>query len=228
MSLNRIFWLRGAEIRDLDRRAVQEYGLPSIVLMENAGRGCAEWLRELNPQKIPVTILCGKGNNGGDGMVIARHAQLLGMVVEVWLFARSESELSPDAATQFRIIRKAGIPVHMAFQREFVPPNHCWVVDALFGTGLDRSLQSPYPQIIQTVNQSQQQVLAVDIPSGLNSDNGEVLGAAIQAHFTATMVCLKPAFLNPLAKKYIGEVRIIDIGVPSRLLKEFRSLRLPV
>src|SRR5207302_5011864 len=129
-------WTR-AEVREIDRRAIEEFGVPGVVLMENAGRGAAGVLLSLGIGG-PVLICCGKGNNGGDGFVIARHLDNRGVGVRVLLFARPE-ELTGDAAINFRIIERSGLPIVIqpdpaALAGELAPT--AWVVDALFGTGL--------------------------------------------------------------------------------------------
>ncbi|MCS7271661.1 MAG: NAD(P)H-hydrate epimerase, partial [Gemmataceae bacterium] len=153
------------QVRQLDRRAIEEYGIPAVVLMENAGRGCAEWLMELNPQRQPTVILCGPGNNGGDGFVIARHLDNHGWPVTAWLYGDA-SRLPPEAAVNFAIAQRCGLlaPPPVNFRG--------WIVDALFGTGLTRPLGPPYDALVSSVNASGNPVFAVDIPSGLDCDSG--------------------------------------------------------
>ena len=229
------FTLSRAQVRELDRRAIDEFGVPGVVLMENAGRGAAELLIRLNPDRQRVLILCGPGNNGGDGFVMARHLDARGWPVEVRLFA-DPARLSPDAATNFLPIDRGGIPmlVHRAVtgERIDVMPvladvlnQPCWIVDALFGTGLARPMGVPYDQIVALVNASGRPVLAVDIPSGLDCDTGEPLGPTIRAAHTATFVAPKQGFANPKARPWLGEVHVVDIGAPKKLVDEYRSAR---
>lgn len=203
------------QVRELDRRAIQEYGVPGVVLMENAGRNCADWLRELNPQRMPTLVLCGPGNNGGDGFVIARHLDNHGWPVTAWLYGDPQ-QLPPDAAIHFAIVQRCGLLAP--------PPEQFrgWIVDALFGTGLSRPLGPPYDALIETVNRSGNPVLAVDIPSGLDCDRGEPLGPTIRAHYTATFVARKRGFDNPGAAPWIGQVRVLDIGAPRALIEQFQ------
>ncbi|HMC66737.1 MAG TPA: NAD(P)H-hydrate epimerase [Gemmataceae bacterium] len=216
-------FLSREEVRAVDRRAIEEFGMPGVVLMENAGRGAAELLVALGIHGR-VLICCGKGNNGGDGFVIARHLDNRGVPVRLLLFCRPE-ELSGDAATNYRIIAKAGLPVEVhpenpvdseAFQRELNAAE--WVVDALFGTGLTGPLRPPFDQIVAAINASPAKVLAVDIPSGLDCDTGRPLGATVRAHHTATFVAPKKGFGEPAAKEWLGHVHVIDIGVPRVLV----------
>jgi NAD(P)H-hydrate epimerase len=241
------FWLSRAEVRDLDRRAIHEFGVPGVVLMENAGRNAAELLLRLNPDRQRVLVLCGPGNNGGDGFVIARHLQNAGLDVEVWLFAPSgpmpegvirlgfNPQLSPDAAVNHHIWLRSGTYVvnvdinHPTMDSrqysDHITLGKGWIVDALFGTGLTRPLGPPFDDAVAAVNASGRPVLAVDIPSGLDCDTGEPLGPTIKATYTATFVALKKGYLNPKAKPWLGEVHVLDIGAPKKLLDEFRALR---
>src|SRR5262249_5368625 len=161
--------------RELDRRAADEFGVPSIVLMENAGRGMAELLRSLGARG-PVVACCGKGNNGGDGLVIARHLDNAGVPVKVLLFA-DPAGLAGDAAVNWRIVERAGIPFEASpgpgldevkLAAELAGAE--WVVDALFGSGLQGPVRPPFDRVIAAINAAPARVLAVDIPSGLDSD----------------------------------------------------------
>jgi NAD(P)H-hydrate epimerase len=185
-------YLTNAEARKLDRRAIEEFGIAGIVLMENAGHGMAELLFGLGV-KGRVVICCGKGNNGGDGFVIARWLDARGVAVRVLLFC-SPGELTGDAATNCQIVQKCDIPMSIpptslddvALRRELADTE--WIVDALFGSGLSGPVRPPYDRVIEAINASPARVFAVDIPSGLNSDTGLPLGATIRAHHTATIL----------------------------------------
>jgi NAD(P)H-hydrate epimerase len=232
-----MFTLTRDEVRELDRRAIEEFGVPGIVLMENAGRGAAELLMRLNPDRKPVVILCGPGNNGGDGFVIARHLDNAGWPVSVRVFAEVANGavpvLSPDAATNYTRFRQSHWvrlahpnhwSVHPLLRDELWDElkTHCWVVDALFGTGLSRPLAVPFDEVIAQINSSQNPVLAVDFPSGLDCDTGGLLGPTVRATHTATFVAPKRGFLNPNSKQWTGEVHTIDIGAPRALVDEYR------
>jgi NAD(P)H-hydrate epimerase len=225
------FWLSRAEVRELDRRAIHEYDVPGVVLMENAGRNAAELLFALKSRPREVLILCGPGNNGGDGFVIARHLQNLGAEVDLLLFGAVD-QLSPDAKVNGLIWQKSGplwtLPVGKPLDadiRRVIDGARGWIVDGLFGTGLTRPLGQPFDELVAAVNASGRPVLAVDIPSGLDCDTGEPLGPTIRATHTATFVALKKGFLNPTAKLWLGELHVLDIGAPKKLVDEFRSLR---
>ncbi len=215
MSLTR------AQVRELDRRAITEFGVPALVLMENAGRGAAELLLALGIHG-PAAICCGKGNNGGDGLVMARHLYNQGVVVTVHLFARPD-ELSPEAAVHWNIVSKMSLPVRVwsdvnDSQLTAELAKEEWIVDALYGTGLDGPVRPPLDRVITAINASPAGVFAVDIPSGLNADTGEPMGATIRARHTATFVAPKKGFANPATRHWLGKVHVIDIGAPRILL----------
>jgi len=222
--------------RALDASAAALYHMPGVLLMENAGRGAAEVLASLNLTCEPVVIVSGAGNNGGDGFVIARHAQNLGMAVELWVIAprtrRGAVQLSPDAAVNFAIVQAADIPmtvVDIAEPGEWLPDFQVacekagWIVDALFGTGLARPAVGVYADAIHAVNAASKPVLAVDVPSGLDADTGDPLGPTVTARCTATFVAPKAGFANPASRAFTGQMHVIDIGAPKKLLDETRN-----
>lgn len=217
------FQLSRDAVRDVDRRAIEEFGLPGIVLMENAGRGAVEALLQQGCRG-PVAICAGKGNNGGDGFVIARHLELRDLDVKVLLFCDS-GELTGDAAINFRVIQAAGIPIIPMTAAE---PDSLdaelssaeWIVDALLGTGLRGAVREPYRTAIAAINRSGKRVLAIDLPSGMDCDTGEPLGACVNATCTVTFVALKAGFVqNPRSVQFTGPVCVVDIGVPRSLLE---------
>ncbi|MBY0523993.1 MAG: NAD(P)H-hydrate epimerase [Gemmataceae bacterium] len=212
-------YLSRDEVRAIDRRALADYGMPGVVLMENAGRGAVDVLLSLGVRG-PVTICCGKGNNGGDGLVIARHLDIHRVPVRVLLFARPEA-LTGDAAINFRIIEKSGLPIIQSnvdgeWRAELEPAE--WVVDALFGTGLSGPVRSPLDQVIPVINASGKRVLAVDIPSGLDCDTGLPLGPTVRAEHTVTFVAPKKGFAQPTAREWLGQVHVVGIGAPRVLI----------
>lgn len=229
------FWLSRDEVRELDRRAIEGFGVPGIVLMENAGRGCAELLMRLNPERKPTAILCGPGNNGGDGFVIARHLDNHGWPISIRLFVNLAQQ-PPDAALNFHRATQSGIDMmrcsckpgmsgNIAFQLADLYTRPTWVVDALFGTGLSRALGPPFDELVAIVNASRNPLLAVDIPSGLDCDTGEPLGPTVRAAHTATFVAHKKGFTNPASRAWTGEIHVIDIGAPRVLVDEYRQRR---
>ena len=211
------------EVRAIDRRAIEEFGVPGAVLMENAGRGAAEVLLSLGARG-PVVVCCGKGNNGGDGFVIARHLDNRGVPVRVLLFAKPD-ELTGDAAINCEIVRRSGVPLEVrggqpvdveSLRRELAAAG--WVVDALFGTGLAGAVRPPFDRVIAAINASGAQVLAVDIPSGLDCDTGAPLGPTVRAQHTVTFVAPKTGFAETTARAWLGTVHVVDIGAPRAAL----------
>lgn len=219
--------LSRAEVRDIDRRAIAEFGMPGIVLMENAGRGAAELMVQIGIHG-PIAVCAGKGNNGGDGFVIARHLENRGYEVRVSLFADPAS-LEGDAATNFNMLRAANTPIfdfHSAANRKTIASQlgQCdWIVDALLGTGMHGTVREPFVAAIEIINAAGTRVLAVDLPSGLDCDTGQPLGACVKADHTATFVARKLGFDAPDAARWTGEVHVIDIGVPRSLWRQFEK-----
>lgn len=212
------------EVRDVDRRAIGEFGLPGIVLMENAGRGAVEVLVGLGIHGR-VVICAGKGNNGGDGFVMARHLEIRGFEPRVLLFC-DPVELSGDAAINYGILQAAGLagevlgmsPNPARLNRELASAD--WIVDALLGTGTRGAIREPYLTAIEAINRAGKKVFAVDLPSGMDCDTGQPLGACVKAGHTATFVAPKIGFGAPGAAEWTGEVHVVGIGAPRKLLRD--------
>lgn len=219
--LSSVPYLTCEQVRAFDKHAIEQLGIPAVVLMENAGRGAAQVLQSLGVHGL-VVIACGKGNNGGDGLVIARHLANAGIDTLSLLFARPE-DLSADAAIQWNIVQKMQLPTQVcagtdldeaALAATFARAD--WVVDALFGTGLTGPLRAPFDRVVALINASRARVLAVDIPSGLNADTGAPQGATIRATDTVTFVAPKLGYRNPAAAEFLGQIHVVDIGVTLR------------
>lgn len=208
--------LTRAATRELDRRASEEVGIPSLVLMENAGRNAADVLHRLNPLRMRVAVVCGPGNNGGDGCVMARHLDRLGVPVTIRLMG-DPAALRGDAAVNWQIVDRMGLIASPGWNFD----GYGWIVDALFGTGLSRAIGPPYDSVVAAINAAGKQIFAVDIPSGLDCDTGSPLGPTVRAHHTVTFVGLKEGFVNPSSRPYVGEVHFADIGAPRRLVDEY-------
>jgi len=216
--------LTRAQIRQVDRRAIEQYSITGLVLMENAGRGVADRLCELGID-APVAICCGKGNNAGDGFVIARHLDLRGFQVRVLLWAEP-SELTGDAAANYRILEKTGVPIeifadrHDAARLEAQLAGTAWIVDALLGTGARGEPRPPLDAVIEQLNAAGAAKLAVDLPSGLDCDTGRPARCTVRAAATCTFVAAKPGLFAPGAEEYTGRVHVLDIGAPRKLIEE--------
>ena len=213
------------QVREVDHRAINDFGLPGIVLMENAGRGTAEWMTSAGVRGR-VVVCAGKGNNGGDGFVVARHLDNCGIDVAVVLVANPR-DLAADAAINYRVIESAGIPIHSGevkiaeIRREF--EDAAWIVDALLGTGTTGRVREPFESVIDAINGAPGRVLAIDLPSGLDCDTGKPLGACVKAHETITFVARKSGFDNPESHEFTGAVSIVDIGAPRVILDQLVS-----
>ncbi|MEX0939102.1 MAG: NAD(P)H-hydrate epimerase [Pirellulales bacterium] len=212
------------QCRQIDQRAVDEYGMSSIVLMENAGRGTVDTLLQLGANG-EVVVCCGKGNNAGDGFVIARHLDIRCVPVRVFLVADPE-ELSGDALANYRILTHSDVPIHVCGDQprrerfDEVTRGAAWLVDALLGTGAKGEPRDPMDRVIDWMNEHLAKRLAVDVPSGLDCDTGEPASSTIRAALTCTFVASKPGFEHPHARPYVGTVHVQDIGVPRRLVEE--------
>ena len=212
-----------AGVRAVDREAIQRFGIPGIVLMENAARGVVEAALEMlaGASPGPVAIICGGGNNGGDGYAIARHLHNRGH--EVLIVPLAPPESGSDAAINLSICRAMRLrELRIDQLDDLLHGQHVsLIIDAIFGTGLDRPISGAVARVIETINGSKRPVLAVDIPSGLDCDTGEVLGCCAHATRTVTFVGLKKGFIGLDAQSVLGEVSVADIGAPLELLERY-------
>jgi NAD(P)H-hydrate epimerase len=212
------------QIRKLDGIAIEEYGIEGVILMENAGRRCARAAADMlgDPADKTVAVLCGRGNNGGDGFVVARHLSNWGARVEVLLLAAADDVLAGGGETSanLRIILNMGIRVRevpSAGQVAEALRQQCGsdlLVDALLGTGARGEVREPFLSAIRAVNEAGCRVLAIDVPSGLDCDTGKPLGEAVRAERTVTFVCSKAGFARPGADLYTGKVAVAEISIP--------------
>ncbi len=227
------------ELRSLDADAVREMGVPSILLMENAALGAALGVLRLMAQRGagPVAVVCGTGNNGGDGLALARQLHIRGCGVEV-LLAGDPGRLTPDAAANLNALRSCGIeprrieasdePGASGAARSLlgsIAP--AVVVDALLGTGLSREVRGPVRGIIGAINEAGRGgacVVSMDLPSGLDADTGRPLGVAVRAHATMTFAALKRGFFTLEAQAYVGEIELLPIGAPPELADRYGVL----
>lgn len=216
------------QVRRVDQICIEEYGLPGIVLMENAARSAADVaMQMLSGTGGRVSILCGGGNNGGDGLAIARHLHNRGFHVEIaaaWL-----KPLKGDAAIHDRVVREMGLPIESLLlgeadrrtldeQRSLLAGADL-LIDALFGTGFQGPTAGPFRPLLSSLSTWCPSVLAVDLPSGLDCDTGEPTGdACVRATRTVTFVAEKLGFANPRSREFTGDVVIGDIGCPREVI----------
>jgi len=213
-----------ARVRELDRVAIEEFGLPGVVLMENAGRGAAEAIRRELPDHLArVLILCGAGNNGGDGYVVARHLHESGSRVVVLETAPPEA-LAPDAAVFRRVVVALGVETHPVGELEALEAccaslhGPTLVVDAFLGTGFQGGLRTGAAVLLTACGAWARRwgarVAALDTPSGLDVDTGEADPACLTADLTLTFAALKPALAGPRPSAQAGRVVLVGIGAP--------------
>ena len=222
-----MYLVTASEMQEMDRRTIEDLGIPGMVLMENAARGATRFFLEKFPdiEKRKVGVIAGRGNNGGDGYVMARYLKQKGVEVAVYLLA-SADRVQGDAAANLKFLKPLDIPLVeipdentlLRFQSEMTEVE-IWI-DAILGTGLKSDVRGFFKSVIEFINSSNRPVFAVDIPSGLNSDTGQVCGTCIRAKATATFAFAKSGhFIHP-GPQYSGELDIIDIGIPATVADE--------
>jgi NAD(P)H-hydrate epimerase len=216
--------VRAAEIQEMDRLTIQELGIPGAVLMENAARGASRiFLEHFAPiGDTHVVILCGRGNNGGDGYVMARYLQEAGLRITVVILSESK-RVSGDALINLEIIRNMGLEILEAPDADgWVKLNQTMrdcdlIIDGILGTGLDSDVRGFFAKVIEEVNSLGKPIMAIDIPSGLNADTGQIMGAAIRADLTVTFGFPKLGQLVFPGADIIGRLVRIDIGIPDTI-----------
>lgn len=231
--------LTRAAVRSLDRAAIEQLGIPGIVLMENAAmaieRECTRLLeaRLVRPDSTDqpdtgVLIVAGAGNNAGDGFALARRLRVAGHRRIRIALTLPPDKIKGDAATNLTIAERMGIPIapiddwNASADQD---PSALFIVDALLGTGLDRPLEGPIADAASHINASRDRgtfVLAIDIPTGLDADTGKPIGElAVKANHTITLAAMKPGLLKPEARQYTGTITVGSIGVPHELIQRF-------
>ena len=231
--------LDASQMREADRRTIEDIGIPSIVLMENAGQQVVSAMHatfdDLSNRRIGV--LCGCGNNGGDGLVVARSLWQQGIEVEIFLFGRA-TDVSGDAAVNLAVARNLGLPIVEVAEDDETRAN--WehvrsevlgcdlLVDAILGTGLNRAIDGLLRSAVDDVNASEVPVVSIDLPSGLSADSTTPMGEAFEADVTVTLAAPKPALLMSPAELWAGDLVIADIGIPISVIDDLPGGRLEV
>jgi NAD(P)H-hydrate epimerase len=222
--------LTAASMRRVDARTIGEYRIPGLSLMESAGRATAEALVEEIPRLASrrVVVFCGKGNNGGDGLVTARHLKRRGVAPEVFLVARGD-DLEGDAAVNLARAREDGVTIvevadESAWSRNVLEIDRdAIVVDALLGTGVTGGARGMIARAIDAINASPATVVAIDLPSGADADSGRLAGPTVRAHRTLTLCRPKPCLVMEPAASHAGPWRVLDIGIPNEAVEEERA-----
>lgn len=204
-------------MRRLDATAIEEFGIPGIVLMENAGAGAARLLMDRFEPALAdgVLVLAGRGNNGGDGYVVARHLHNRGLSVRI---VAAGTPTTGDARTNHDIASRLGIPVLAADEPEGWTSCGC-VVDALLGVGFGGELREDARELLERAAAASSTVVAMDVPSGVDADTGEPAAGAIRAQMTITFGAVKRGLLAEPAAEYVGELQLVDISLPRVLLE---------
>ncbi|MBM3247855.1 MAG: NAD(P)H-hydrate epimerase [Candidatus Omnitrophica bacterium] len=214
------------QIRNLDDIAINKYKIDSLFLMENAGKAVADEVARIliNKKTKKVAIVCGKGNNGGDGFVAARYLLNQGFEVKNFLLGKVK-EITSDAYANLNMLLNLGqkiseIPDIKTFNRYKKDIRDCQiVVDAIFGVGLKGEPGGPAKAVINFLNRSKKKVVSVDVPSGLDATTGIPLGACVTADRTVTFTLAKKGFFMNKGPKFIGKLKIVDIGIPKHLVR---------
>src|SRR5213596_1396759 len=217
--------LNSAQMREADRRTVGEIGIPPLVLMENAGRQVVAAMEAMHSDLLErqVAVLCGPGNNGGDGFVVARTLAQRGVEVSVFLLGRV-SDVRGDARTNLEILGRLGLTVveiadSQAWELHFSEVSDCTlIVDAIFGTGLNAPVSGLIQSVIADVNASGIPIVSIDLPSGLSADSSDPIGDSIEAGLTITIAAPKLPLVLPTAETRAGDIVIADIGIPDGVL----------
>lgn len=214
-----------SSVRELDRLAIEEHGIVGFDLMQRAGAAAFNALRNEWPQAQRQLVCCGTGNNGGDGFVIAALARAAGMDAEIYLLGERTS-IRGAALQAFELALKGDVPVHAA--AEFPPAavvlTNTVIVDALLGTGLSGEVRPNFRDMIDAINSSGLPVVAADIPSGLCSDTGAVLGASVKADLTVTFIGRKAGLVTGAGPQLCGRVVFDDLGVPPAIYAKVPAL----
>jgi hydroxyethylthiazole kinase-like uncharacterized protein yjeF len=205
------------QAREMDRIAMEELKIPGIVLMENAARGIAQVaLRRLERRPGPVAVVCGPGNNGGDGLAAARHLASAGREVRIHLVVPAQAyRAGSDPAVHLAVARAMGLPLRDDLELDDAE----LILDGLFGTGLTRPVRPPFGRAIEAINAARGAVLAIDLPSGLDANTGAILGSAVRAEVTATMGAGKVGFTRGEGPGLVGEIVVVDLGIPPTVLE---------
>jgi len=203
-----------SEAQAFDLFAQQKLGISSLLLMENAGRGAAEEAQRMLRGKKRVSVICGTGNNGGDGLVAARHLLNAGLKVKIFILGKA-SKIKADPKINLNILKNMGQKVIWAGGIDDLEgvKKSALIMDAIFGIGLTTAVKEPLASMISWLNQTKLPILSVDVPSGLHADTGKILGVGIKAKRTVTFVAPKKGFYRQAGPSHCGKIVVKDIGV---------------
>lgn len=216
-------YLTSKNVKDIDKYCIENLGIPEIVLMENAA---LKVVKNIDENRKKIIIICGTGNNGGDGLAAGRHLLCNNKNVQFFIVG-SKDKMSNACKTHFNILTNLNIPMNF-IENNFNILNFknalqtCdLIIDSLFGIGLSREVSGIYKEIIQIINNTSKYILAVDVPSGLNANTGKIQGCCIKANKTVTFINKKQGFNCIQAKQYLGEIIVEQISVPKFVINKF-------
>lgn len=200
------------EMQELDRNTIEDFCVPSIILMENAGRRVSEVAVDMlkSASHTKIAVFCGMGNNGGDGFVAGRYLARQGAEVYIYIIG-DKSRIKNDPVVNLNILEKMGVRIEKA--KPGLKPEADLIIDAIFGIGLKGEVKEPARSIIAELNKNKAPILSVDVPSGLDADTGEALGEAVKAKKTVTMQVPKKGFYINKGPEHVGEIVIADVGI---------------
>lgn len=217
--------------RMVDEIAIHSFRMLSLVLMENAGRGAADFIADLVNDEAKIVVVCGTGNNGGDGLVIARHLHARGLSVSVWIIG-DRQKLTVDTAANLAIVEQTSIPcgwlsassdaleITTTMQQAIDElQSATLVVDAMLGTGSKGELRGTFAQMVHHANRSPAIRVAIDVPTGLDAQTGGHSSETLRARHTLTFVAAKVGLLESVAAPFVGELHILPIGIPPEVLE---------
>lgn len=214
------------QMRNIDSTAIQDYGIPRIVLMEHAGLEVAKATVKLlkKENKDRIFVFSGTGYNGGDGLVAARHLFNWGYEIVIYMVGKEE-KCKKETLSNFNILKKLKVEINYFRPNEASTikrrlSRNAVVIDSILGIGIKGKVRSPIDDLIKCLNSSKAPILSVDVPSGLNSDSGEILGVCIKASETVTFAAPKKGFFREDGPKRVGEVTLEDIGIPEKVIRE--------
>ncbi len=231
--MEKLHYYTAAATRELDRLAIEDYNIPGYELMQRAANAAFTALLECWPNVKNIIVLCGTGNNGGDGFIIAGLAKKLGLQVDLFV-AGDLSSISGDAKKAMVYAFSLGIKVNSALEFNRIIRNkdnksktgEVIIVDALLGTGLTGKVRDPFTHLINDINNSSLPVLAIDIPSGLCSDSGEILGNAVKADVTITFIGRKIGLVTNSGTKLVGKLIFDDLNVPQDVYSKVSAVKI--